>query len=114
MQGLTWANSETVLNELSVFRKCCSFKDLMATIALIVEEGVTNVFHMNTDLVCPTGLQTALDESDLAQSLEHRIMRDSMLALIAIGDYGHLHPVSRVATDISLNPALILLDNTPN
>ena len=74
MQGLTWTNSETVLHELFIFSKSCSFQDLMSAIPLIVEKRMTDIFHMYTDLVRAPRLQTALHQAHVAQAFQYGIM----------------------------------------
>ena len=113
MQGLTWTNSETVLHELFIFSKSCSFQDIMSAIPLIVEKRMTDIFHMYTDLVRAPRLQTALHQAHVAQAFQHGVMGDGGLALIAFREDGHLHTVTRVTTDISLDTPLILLNDAP-
>ena len=72
MQGLTWTNSETVLHELFIFSKSCSFQDIMSAIPLIVEKRMTDIFHMYTDLVRAPRLELRIKIADGAVALQKR------------------------------------------
>ena len=51
MKGLTRAQLEAVVNELGIAGGTVTAQDLVAAIAGIVEQRVTDVLHVDTDLV---------------------------------------------------------------
>jgi hypothetical protein len=53
MQGLSGANSKTIVNELFIFGKNSTFHDFVTAIGIIVKKGMAYVLHMNPDLVGP-------------------------------------------------------------
>ena len=57
--------------------------------------------------------EAALDEVHVAEPLEHAIVGDGMLARLAVGEYGHLHPVAQTAADISGHGALVGIHVAP-
>ena len=65
MQGLTRANGETVLYELLVFRKSCTFQYLVAPVSLVVEERVADVAHVHAYLVRAPRFQAAFYQRDV-------------------------------------------------
>ena len=54
MQGLPWKYFKTVIYKLFVLGKRGTLKDPISSIALIVKERMSNIFHMNPYLVCST------------------------------------------------------------
>ncbi len=68
MQRLPWQHLETILHKLLVFGKGCAFKDLVPTIAFIIEKGVANMFHVHPYLVSSSGFQSAGNKGNITQA----------------------------------------------
>lgn len=84
VQGLAGAEFETIFHKLAVLGEGGALEDFIATVFLIHEEGVAQVFHVNSDLVGASGFQPALHEGHVAQALQNPVMRDRMFALAAV------------------------------
>ena len=80
---MTGANLETIINELPVFVENGALYDLVAAVSIIVKEGVTDMLHMDANLVCSAGFQHALDERHIPEPFEDLVMGDSLLAVFA-------------------------------
>ena len=72
------------------------------------------IFHVYTDLMRTSGLQTAFHQSDIAQTLQYGVMGNSRFALVTLRENRHLHPVTRIASDITFDTPFILLHDSPN
>ncbi len=53
---------KTVIYELSVFAENRPFYDLVATIGIIIEEGMTDMLHVDANLVRTSRFQDALHQ----------------------------------------------------
>ena len=113
MQAVTGHQAEAVLDELPVFRKGRSFQYPVAAVSLVVEQRVSDILHVDADLVRAPRFEAALDEVHVAEPLEHAVVRDGMLARFAVGKYGHLHPVAQAAADVSGHGAFVGLHVAP-
>ena len=100
VQGLMGHQFETVLDELFVFRRIQTLEDLISSIALIPEQGVPGVFHVDSDLVRPSCLQTALHQRSESEALEYSIVGHCMLAHISFWKDCHLFPVLQTPADM--------------
>ena len=69
---------------------------------------------MNPDLVGPSRLQLAFQESHEAETLKYPVMGDCSLTPVLLLKDPELHPVIWVPADISLDRSFIFLDITPN
>ena len=70
VQGLAREKFETIADELGVFGVNRPLSDFGATIAFVVEEGMTDVVHMDANLMRATGLQNAFDHCLKAAALK--------------------------------------------
>lgn len=61
MQGLPWAQFETIVDELLVLGIDRSLADLGTAVALVAENRVPYAAHVHPDLVGAAGFQPALD-----------------------------------------------------
>ena len=67
MQGLAWTDCKTVIDKLFVFGKNSSFYDPVAAIKIIIEQWVTNMFHMYPYLVGAACFQYTLHQCYIAK-----------------------------------------------
>lgn len=93
MQCLTWTYVETVENELTVSPRGGALEYLVATIALVIEERMPNVFHVYAYLMGASCLEDTLYEGDIAYAFEHPVVSDGVLAYCGVGEDGHLQSV---------------------
>ena len=78
MESLAWANLETVFHELLVFGELCAAQNLLATIALVVEEYMAHVLHVCTDLVSAPRFENTLHETHVGETLQNILVGDGM------------------------------------
>ena len=113
MERLSRANGETVIHKLFIFRRGCSFQNLVSTITLIVEQRMPDIFHMDTYLMRTPGFEAAFHQCDIAQTFQNGIVGDRRLALISFGENRHLHAVTRITADIAFDPSFVVAYDTP-
>ena len=94
MERLPRTNGETVIDKLFIFRRGCSFQDLVSTIAFIVEQRMPDIFHMHTYLMRTSGLEAAFHQCDIAQTLQDGIVGDRRLALLHLRESRRLRSFS--------------------
>src|ERR1700744_4537418 len=103
MQRVPRAYLEAIIDKLLVLGGDRAFDDLVAAVGIVVEERVTRVLHVHTDLVGPPGLQLALDQSNIMKPLQHTKVRNRFLAVISFGIRRHDLAESRVSPDVRAN-----------
>lgn len=79
VKHLTRTKGKTVLNVLAVFLGGQPFQNLHSTVLFIGKEGMSNVLHMYTNLVCTAGLEAALDKGAVRESLKDFVVGDGFL-----------------------------------
>ena len=62
MQALTGTGGKTVIDELPVFCETGAAKDYVAAVSFIVEERMSNLFHVHPYLVGTPRFQLTLNE----------------------------------------------------
>ena len=90
MQCLARTGVEAVGYKLAVRARCGALEYLVASVALVIEERVPEVLHVYAYLVRATRLEDTLHEGDIADALQHLIVRHGMLAYGGVGEDGHL------------------------
>ena len=113
MQGLSRTESETICHELVVGRAALAPQDDIPAIAGIVEQRVSDMTHVNTYLMCAPGLEDTTHHAYRAERLYHLIVRDGMLATVAIGENRHFESVARIAVDVANHSTDPWIGNTP-
>ena len=114
MEGLTGEQSETVGYELTVFRIDGAFADFRPVISFIIEQRVSDPVEMHPYLVGASGLQTAFDYRDIAETFQYPEMCDRPLSTVPIGEDPEPHSVRGVASYIPLDGALVFFDVPPD
>ena len=114
MQRLARTEGETVFDELFVLAEGGPLEDDVAPIGGIAEEGVPDVFHVGTDLVRAACLEDALDEGDVAETLEDMPVGDSMFAAVGVGGDMHDAAVGRVPLEVADNGAVVFVEIAPD
>ena len=87
VQGLPWQGVKHVPQERVVFPARRPFDRYVATVSRIPEQGVTDVLHVDPNLVGPAGFQFAFHERHRTQALQHAVMGDGVLSFIAVGKH---------------------------
>ena len=113
MKGLTGQEPEAVLYELSVLGIYRSLTDFRAVVTFVVEERMAYPVEVNTDLMCPSCLQTTLHNSHITEALQNAVMRHSMLSMIPFRKDLEAHTVVGVTADITDDCTLVILEIAP-
>ena len=71
------------------------------------------MLHVHPDLVCATGLQYTLYQRYISQAFDSAIVRNSTLATLSVGVYGHLQAVFCATTYVTFNATLVVFHSTP-
>ena len=114
MQRLTRDKLEAVLDKLLIFLECSTLQDAVATVALVVEQGVTLPRHVNTYLVRTTRLKTTLHQRNVAIAAQHLEVCHGMLTVGAVGKDIHLQALLGATADVSDDSTLVLGNVTPH
>ena len=114
VQGLMGHQFKTVLDELLVFRRIQTLEDLIPAIALIAKQGVSCEFHVHSDLVRPSRLQTALHQRGESKALEYTIVGHCMLAHISFWKDSHLFSVLQTPADMPFYSPFLFLYIAPD
>ena len=85
VQCLTRACLEAVVYELLVTGKLCAPQDLVAPVALVVEERVPQMLHVGADLMRAPRFEHTFHQGDVAEALQHAVMRHGMLSDARVG-----------------------------
>ena len=115
MQHLSRTEGEAVLNKLAVFLRTQSFEDFASAVFLIAEERVSDMLHMHAYLVCASRFQSALDERDIRELLEHSPVGDSLFGLRTFLEvpYAVDSAVAVIACQSTFDSAALLFECTP-
>ena len=82
MKGLSRTDLEAVLHKLPVLGVGGSFEDHVAPVADIIEEDMSDMLHVDSDLMSAPCFQHTLDQSHITVTFQWIIMGDGMLALV--------------------------------
>ena len=113
MKCLTRTNVEAVVYELFVFAEMSAFQNLMATVTFVVEQYMSDVLHVYTDLVGTSGFEYTFHKCDISQTFQYLIVRNCMFSLSRIAHDSHLHTVFGVTSDVSSNCTFIFFYDSP-
>ena len=81
MEGLSGQNLEAIFHELPVFGKGSPLQDLATSIIGIIEQRMSDMLHVNPDLVGPASLKPAFNQGDIPQLLQYFIMGNGSFPL---------------------------------
>ena len=114
MQGLPWTGFKAVSDELPVSYSVGASQNFVTSISFVAEEGVSDVFHVSTDLMRTSGFESAFHESDVSQVLYYAIMCNGMFAYTTVWrEYGHLHAILRMSGDVAFNSSAWFIETAP-
>ena len=82
MQTMTWNLVETVIDKLAIFRECRAFENPVASIQSVVEQRMSGILHMHTDLVGSSRLQSALHQGDVVKAFQHFTTSENLARFI--------------------------------
>ena len=105
---------EAVVDELFVFGVDRALEHPVAAVAVVVEQRVADIIHVDADLMGASRLQVALHQGGVAESLQHAVVGDGGLALRAVFKHLEAHPVVGVAADIALDGTGVVCYIAPN
>ena len=73
VQRLPGTNGEAIVHKLFVFTKMSSFQYFVPSVTLVIEQYVSDVFHVYTYLVRASGFEYAFHEGDISQTFQYLI-----------------------------------------
>src|ERR1044072_1773089 len=114
MQGMAGNDLKTVFDELFVLCKYGSFHNTVASIGIIIKEGVAGMLHMYPDLVRTAGFQPAGDQRYVVKTFEYFIVGDGFLAVFSVGVGVHDLAEALVAAHMGYDGAFVFLKIAPN
>ena len=114
VQGLAGENGKAVVDELLVLAEYCALYYTVAAIGDIAEEGMADELHVYTYLVGAAGLQAQLYERYIVEPLQHFIVCNSVLAMVAIGEGVHDLAEAKVAAYVGLYGSFVLFHIAPD
>ena len=114
MQSLSGTSVKAIIYKLFVFTKMGSFQYLMTAIAFVIEQHMTDMFHVDTNLMSTSCFKYTFHKGYVSQSFQYAVVCNGMFAHCRIGHHRHLHPVSRITGNITDNRSFILFHNTPH
>nr|GFD11339.1 hypothetical protein [Tanacetum cinerariifolium] len=82
--------------------------DAVAAIGGIRKERVADELHVRPNLMGAAGFEAALQQRHGAVALEHAVMRDGVLALVALGVHGLHLAVAQAAADVAAHGAYVV------
>ena len=80
MQGLTWAQFETVAYKLTVFAEVGTLENLITAIHIIIEKDVSDMLHMHPYLMGTARLKVTFHKRHITETLKNAVMCYSILA----------------------------------
>ena len=114
VERLTRADFKAVLNELLIFCVYGPFPDFRSSVALVIEQRVPDMAHMDPDLVGPASLEAAFYDCNESEPLDDLVVGDCNFALFRVVINAEPEPVVRVPADSCRDCALILLNIAPD
>ena len=113
MQCLSRTYIKTVLDKLLIFSKSRTFQYLITTIASIVKQNMSYVFHMNTYLMRASCFESALHHRYIPKPFYDLVVSHRRFTMLSIFKNRHLQTVFHTSPDISFYTAFILFDSPP-
>ena len=94
MESLSWADVKAVANELLILSGGSTTEYFVATISGVVEKRMSDMLHVDTNLVCSPGLENAFDSRAIAERLNNLVVSYGVLSNLAVRwKYVHLETV---------------------
>ena len=81
MQCLAWQHIKAIVQKLGVFARLQALDRLSPAVLYIPEQGMTDVLHVDADLVGAAGFEFAFNQRHRAQPFQNRVVRHRVLAL---------------------------------
>ena len=72
------------------------------------------MLHVDTNLMGTSCFKYTFHKGYVSQSFQYTVVRNGMFAHCRVGHHRHLHPVFRIAGDITDNRSFILFHNAPH
>ena len=82
MQSLTTAEFKTVLDICLIGCSTLSTQNLCSSITLITEQRMPDMFHVGTNLMRTSSLQTTLHQGHITKTLQNLIMSNRTLSYL--------------------------------
>ena len=83
MKGLARTDQEAIVYKLFVLAENGAFYNPVASIKIIVEEWMADIFHVDTDLVGPAGFQNTFYQGYIVKPLQNFVVCHRFFPMIA-------------------------------
>lgn len=121
MKCLTGKNIKTIIYKLLVPRESGALEYSISTVGDIAEEGMPDMAHVGTNLVCATCLEDTLYKGNVAEALKDMPVSDGMFTTLQllrksflVGVYAHDSTILWRTAEVAGNGAGVLFEVTPN
>src|SRR5690348_2068066 len=84
MQGMARANSKAIFQKLFILTEYSSLYNFIASICVVIEQGMTNILHVYAYLMGTTGFQDTLHERNITESFHNLVMSNSLFAVLTL------------------------------
>src|SRR6185312_4390515 len=105
---------KTIFYKLLIFGKYRSFYNFIAAISFVVKKWMTNVLHVNTDLMRAPRFQPAFYQCYVIESFEHFKMGNGFFPMIAFRICSKNFPESLMASYMRNNGSFLFLKISPH
>src|SRR5687768_6966800 len=85
MQCLPGTDLKAIIDKLLIAAVDRALHDPVSTIEIVIEKRMPNMLHVNPDLVGATGFEHAFNQRYIIESLDHFVMCNGILTMIAFG-----------------------------
>ena len=114
MKCLTWNHFKTVFHKLFVFCESRSSQYLVATVIVVVEQWMSDVFHVYPDLMGSSGFKSAFHQINIAKSLNHTVMCNGRFPMFSFRKYRKNLSVFQASAYIPSNSSFVVFEIAPN
>src|SRR5574344_1445013 len=114
MQGLPRTQLEAIADKLGIFGVSRPLEYFMPAVAFVIEQGMTDVFHVGSDLVGSACFKPAFQQGYIPQSFEHPIVGHSWFTTAPVRENGHLLTVSGITADVAFHRTRVMIELSPS
>src|SRR2546423_14126081 len=112
MEGLPRHFSQKIIGKLFESRNVMPhYRHCPAAIGFIAEHRMSDMLHVNSDLMCPSGLKFEFNKREAFEFFYYKIFRDSKFS--AFGNNGKFFPILRMSSYLRFDLAESLLRISP-
>src|SRR5438045_8823122 len=114
MKSLPGTNGKTIINKLFIPGINSSLYNFIAAIKSIIEQRMSDIFHVHSYLVCTAGFQNTFHQCYIIKTFNDFIMSDCIFTMISFGVGFEQFSESKMTTNMSNNSSFVIYHITPN